>query len=98
MASLDALFSGGWTSLGNGTTATRGINPGGENGNIWLIDRKTRKQTVLSTGHFMAPDHQHPSFSPDGNRILIQSGMLTGGQRLALVVMPSDPALTKPWN
>ena len=37
VASLDALFSGGWTSLGNGTTATRGINPGGENGNIWLI-------------------------------------------------------------
>ena len=68
------------------------------NGNVWVIDRKTRKQTLISTGHFMAPDHEHPSFSPDGNRILIQSGMLTGGQRLSLVVMPSDPELRKAAN
>ena len=65
-------------------------------GNVWLIDRKSRKQTLLSTGHYMAPDHEHPSFSPDGSRVLIQSGMLTEGQRLSLVVMPSDPDLTRP--
>jgi oligogalacturonide lyase len=37
----------------------------------------------------MRPDHAHPSFSPDGTRLLIQSGMLTDGQRLSLIVIPA---------
>ena len=57
-------------------------------GNIHLIDRKTGGRTLLSTGHRMRPDHAHPSFSPDGSRLLIQSGMLTNGQRLSLMIVP----------
>lgn len=58
-------------------------------GNIHLIDRKTGNRTLLSTGHRMRPDHAHPSFSPDGSRLLIQSGMLTDGQRLSLMTVPA---------
>jgi oligogalacturonide lyase len=57
-------------------------------GNVWLIDRKTNKRSLLTTGHRMRPDHSHPSFSADGRRILIQSGMLADGQRLGLMVVP----------
>ncbi len=59
-------------------------------GNIHLIDRKTGGRTLLSTGHRMRPDHAHPSFSPDGSRLLIQSGMLTDGERLALMIIPAE--------
>jgi oligogalacturonide lyase len=58
-------------------------------GNIHLIDRKTGGRTLLSTGHRMRPDHAHPSFSADGSRLLIQSGMLTDGERLALMIVPA---------
>jgi oligogalacturonide lyase len=36
----------------------------------------------------MKPDHAHPTFNLDSNRILIQSGMLTNGQSLDLMVLP----------
>lgn len=50
--------------------------------NIWLIDRKTREMMLLSTGHkTTAADHPHPTFSPDGTRIQIQSAMLSGDNR-----------------
>ncbi len=57
-------------------------------GNVWLIDRRTATRTLLTTGHVMKPDHAHPSFSPDGSRILIQSGMLTAGKSLSLMIIP----------
>ncbi len=57
-------------------------------GNLWLIDRKSGGRTLLTTGHWMKPDHIHPSFSADGSRILIQSGMLTGGKKLSLIIVP----------
>jgi len=57
-------------------------------GNVFLIDRRNGQRTLLSGGHRMRPDHAHPSFSPDGNRILVQSGMMADGQRLGLVVVP----------
>jgi oligogalacturonide lyase len=60
-------------------------------GNVWLIDRRTNKRSLLTTGHRMRPDHSHPSFSADGRRILIQSGMLSDGQRLGLMVVPIAP-------
>jgi oligogalacturonide lyase len=60
-------------------------------GNVHLIDRRTGGRALLTTGHRMRPDHAHPSFSPDGTRILIQSGMLTDGQRLSLIVVPAEP-------
>jgi oligogalacturonide lyase len=60
-------------------------------GNVWLIDRRTNKRTLLSTGHRMRPDHAHPSFSPDGRRILVQSGMLSDGKKHALMIIPAVP-------
>jgi len=56
---------------------------------VFPIDRRTGGRTLLTTGHRRRPDHAHPSFSPDGTRLLIQSGMLTGGRRLALMVVPT---------
>ena len=62
-------------------------------GNVWLIDRRNGKRTLLTSGHRMRPDHAHPSFSPDGTRILVQSGMLADGKRLALAVVPVEEAV-----
>lgn len=45
---------------------------------IYLIDRKSHEMILLSTGHKQtAADHPHPTFSPDGTRIEIQSAMLS---------------------
>ena len=45
---------------------------------IYLIDRHTREMIMLSTGHKpTASDHPHPTFSPDGTRIEIESAMLS---------------------
>jgi oligogalacturonide lyase len=50
--------------------------------NIYLIDRKTHEMILLSTGHkATAADHPHPTFSPDGTRIQIQSAMLSEDNR-----------------
>jgi oligogalacturonide lyase len=62
-------------------------------GDLVLIDRRTGRRTVLSTGHPMRPDHAHPSFSPDGRRLLIQSGLLNGGKALDLMVIEIPEAL-----
>jgi oligogalacturonide lyase len=46
--------------------------------NLYLIDRKTREMVLLSAGHkSSAKDHVHPTFSPDGTKIQIQSAMLS---------------------
>lgn len=65
-------------------------------GNVYLIDRRTGGRTLLTTGHRMRPDHAHPSFSADGTRLLIQSGMLTDAQRLSLMVVPTQTAASPP--
>lgn len=57
-------------------------------GEIHLINRRTGELTLVSTGHVMKPDHTHPNFSPDGRRILVQSGMLTDGKSLDLLLIP----------
>ena len=45
---------------------------------IYLIDRHSHEMILLSTGHkTTASDHPHPTFSPDGKRIEIQSAMLS---------------------
>lgn len=54
-------------------------------GSIYVINRTTGENILLTTGHVMKPDHTHPIFSPDGKRILIQSGMLSGGKNLNLI-------------
>ncbi|RHW17517.1 hypothetical protein D1610_10925 [Sphingomonas gilva] len=61
-------------------------------GNVHLIDRSTGERTLLTTGHRMRPDHTHPSFSPDGSRLLIQSGRQTDGRTLALAIVPVPEA------
>jgi oligogalacturonide lyase len=46
--------------------------------NIYLIDRRTHEMMLLSAGHkASAADHPHPTFSPDGTKIEIQSAMLS---------------------
>lgn len=64
-------------------------------GNVTLFDRKSGKRTIVSTGHRMQPDHAHPSFSPDNARVLVQSGMLTDGARLALMTIPVGDEVAK---
>ncbi|MGC4231883.1 MAG: hypothetical protein QM594_02645 [Niabella sp.] len=45
---------------------------------LYLINRKTGAMKLLSTGHKpTAADHPHPTFSPDGTKIQIQSAMLS---------------------
>ena len=55
--------------------------------NIMLISRTTGEQILLTTGHPMIPDHAHPIFSRDSKRVLIQSGILTAGKALNLMVV-----------
>lgn len=58
------------------------------NGDLYLIDRASGERKLLSTGHWMRPDHLHPSFSADNTRLLVQSGLLTEGKKLSLIVIP----------
>lgn len=81
-----ATGSGFWHS--NGTPDGRlavGDNFAGE---VWIINRLTGERVLLTTGHVEKPDHTHPNFSPDGRRILIESGRLSGGKSLDLVILP----------
>ena len=64
-------------------------------GNVYLIDRRNGERILLTTDHKMLPDHAHPIFSPDGRRVLIQSGRLTGGQSLDLVLVDIPDALLR---
>lgn len=57
-------------------------------GEVFLLDRHSGEIRLVSTGHVMKPDHTHPNFSPDGRRILVQSGMLSGGKSLDLMLIP----------
>lgn len=56
-------------------------------GNITLINTRTGQMHLLTTGHVMKPDHAHPYFSTDNKRVLIQSGRLSEGKRLNLMVV-----------
>lgn len=56
-------------------------------GSIYSINRITGERKMLTTGHVMKPDHTHPIFSADSKRILIQSGMLSGGKALNLMTI-----------
>lgn len=64
-------------------------------GNITLINVKTGQMHLLTTGHVMKPDHAHPYFSADGKRVLIQSGKLSEGKRLAVMVVEIPEEWTK---
>jgi len=62
--------------------------------NFYLIDRKTHEMILLTTGHKpTAADHPHPTFSPDGTRIEIQSAMLSEDNKsmnICIVPVPED--------
>ena len=57
---------------------------------IFLIDRHTREMIMLSTGHKdTAQDHPHPTMSPDGTRIEIESAMLSAdGKSMNICIIP----------
>ena len=62
--------------------------------NLYLIDRKTHEMILLTTGHKpTAADHPHPTFSPDGTRIEIQSAMLSEDNKsmnICIVPVPEE--------
>lgn len=57
---------------------------------IYLIDRHTHEMILLSAGHKpTAQDHPHPTFSPDGTKIEIQSAMLSeDGKSMNICIIP----------
>lgn len=57
---------------------------------IYLIDRHTSEMIMLSTGHKpTAQDHPHPTMSPDGTKIEIQSAMLSAdGRSMNICIIP----------
>ena len=64
---------------------------------IYLIDRHTNEMIMLSTGHKpTAADHPHPTMSPDGTRIEIQSAMLSAdGRSMNICIIPVPDAWLK---
>jgi len=94
------MIIAGQTSLGSGLWHVNGSADGrwavGDDfeRNIWLIDRHTREMILLSTGHkTTASDHPHPTFSPDGTRIEIQSAMLSDNNRsmnICIIPVPEE--------
>ncbi len=72
----------------NGTPDGRWALGDNFDGEVFLINRRTNEIRLISAGHVMKPDHTHPNFSPDGTRILVQSGMLSGGASLDLMLIP----------
>jgi oligogalacturonide lyase len=61
---------------------------------IYLIDRHSREMILLSTGHKpTASDHPHPTFSPDGTRIEIQSAMLSEDNKSMNICIIPVPAV-----
>jgi oligogalacturonide lyase len=61
---------------------------------LYLIDRHTGEMKLLSTGHKQtASDHPHPTFSPDGTKIEIQSAMLSEDNKsmnICVIEVPKD--------
>ena len=62
--------------------------------NIYLIDRHTNEMILLSAGHKQtAADHPHPTMSPDGTKIQIQSAMLSADNRsmnICIIPVPDE--------
>lgn len=79
----------------NGTPDGRWAVGDNFDGEVFLINRRTGEIRLVSTGHVMKPDHTHPNFSPDGTRILVQSGMLSGGKSLDLMLIPVPETATE---
>lgn len=65
--------------------------------NLYLIDRNTSEMMLLTTGHKpTAADHIHPTMSPDGTKIQIQSAMLSADNRsMNICIVPVPEAWLK---
>jgi oligogalacturonide lyase len=61
---------------------------------LYLIDRTTDEMILLSAGHKpTARDHVHPTFSPCGTKVQIQSAMLSADDRsmnICIVYLPDE--------
>ncbi|MCB0746447.1 MAG: hypothetical protein KDC90_03200 [Ignavibacteriae bacterium] len=61
---------------------------------IYLIDRHSNEMMLLSAGHkATAKDHPHPTFSPDGTKIQIQSAMLSDDDKsmnICIIPVPEE--------
>lgn len=59
---------------------------------VYAINRKTHEMIMLTTGHKQtAIDHLHPTFSPDGTRLEIQTAMLSADDKtmnICIVPLP----------
>lgn len=82
------MIIAGQTSGGSGLWHVHGSSDGrwavGDDfsRSLYLIDRRSREMILLSAGHkTTAADHPHPTFSPDGTKIQIQSAMLSEDNR-----------------
>jgi oligogalacturonide lyase len=96
LGQIDEDMGGGRTGgfwHGNGSPDGRWAVSDSFKGNVYLVDRRNGERILLTTGHKMLPDHAHPIFSPDGKRLLIQSGRLSDGKSLDLMVLEIPPAL-----
>lgn len=60
---------------------------------LYLINRETNEMMLLTAGHkTTAADHVHPTFSPDGTKIEIQSAMLSEDGRSMNICVVHVPA------
>ena len=61
---------------------------------VYLIDRHSHEMLLLSTGHkTTAADHPHPTMSPDGTKIEIQSAMLSEDNKsmnICIIPVPEE--------
>lgn len=57
---------------------------------LYLINRETSEMMLLTAGHkSTAADHVHPTFSPDGTKIEIQSAMISeDGSAMDICIVP----------
>ena len=57
---------------------------------LYLINRETGEMMLLTAGHkTTAADHVHPTFSPDGTKIQIQSAMISeDGRAMDICIVP----------
>lgn len=57
---------------------------------LYLINRETSEMMLLTAGHkTTAADHLHPTFSPDGTKIQIQSAMISeDGRAMDICIVP----------
>jgi oligogalacturonide lyase len=77
----------------NGTADGRWAAGDNFDGALYLIDRRSGERRLLTAGH---SGHLHQSFSPDGTRVLFQSGLLSGGKSLDLFVVPVSGTIALP--